>query len=312
MKNNNSQLESQEFKSKLSECVIERICTERVTPKSKLYFCLREVLVWILWAISVVVGILAVSVTVYVYLHTHFSIYEATHDTFILFAYEALPYLWLGVFVLMTVLAIIHLRCTKHGYRHSLIKLTVSSILFSIFGGVLIYYTGFGHILDTKLGKMIPMYKSLETREMSLWQMPEEGRLVGVYTKVDGEESPYIIFRDYAGEVWIINTADLFERDIELLTTEAQVRVIGVVIDSVGMNFHACGVFPWMYDKTYMPMDEMAKERREFLQRVYAQKSRVLNKAKELESEVFDNEVNKPMGLCAELAIVRRIEESMR
>ena len=63
----------------------ERIEEEKVRPRSRMFFQGRECIIWTLWLISMLVGTLAVAITLYVITHHQYALYEATHENFFTF-----------------------------------------------------------------------------------------------------------------------------------------------------------------------------------------------------------------------------------
>ena len=299
-------LESEKQNIDLKGKVLERLQAEQVQPYSKWFWAGQESLVWILWVASVIFGALSVAVLIFAATHARFALFEATHESPWQFALEVLPYIWIGAFVVMALLAYVNLRRTKHGYRYPFSHVVISSLLFSIGGGVLLNLAGVGYMIDGQLGERMPMYKSLEERESSMWQNPGNGRLVGA---VKGSLSTStVIFTDIDGDKWTLSTEDLHTPDIRVLKSGEKVRVLGVNASTSVHTLHACGVFPWMFEKT-VSLNEMEEERQNFIERMYAHKDRADEREARLNKEVFGK---KAMGLCADMPAIRRIGESMQ
>ncbi len=89
--------------SSCKDRVMSRIECEGICPRSKTFFKTRECGVWALWGASVIVGALSVAVTLFVIAYRQYALYEATHENFLTFIVEALPYLWITVFALMVI-----------------------------------------------------------------------------------------------------------------------------------------------------------------------------------------------------------------
>jgi len=91
------------------------------------------------------------------------------------------------------------------------------------------------------------------------------------------------------------------------------VRVLGTQVSTDPARFHACGVFPWMLDKK-RAMSELSAERQAYIDKMYAHSDTPADRLQKLEQAAFTeastkNAVNTK--LCAEIAAVRRIEDSM-
>jgi len=224
--------------------------------------------VWFLWFLSVVFGALAVAVSLYVLMNHQYSLYEATHDNLFTFVVEALPFLWLLVFGLMTSVAIYNLRHTANGYRHPVSVILASSLVLSLAGGSALQLFGFGYSVDNLLGKNMKMYMSQQKQEEKMWQMPAEGRLVGKQIFTTLSPTSTIIFEDVSGQRWQVIVNELEEYDMNLLKSEAKVKLLGKVVNSSVYKFHACGTFKQILgkDKT---MDNMSQERQRFVERIY-------------------------------------------
>lgn len=303
----------QQNKPDLKKSVIEKIDAENVCPRSRMFFVCKETLVWIFWGLSVVVGALAVAVSLFVISHKQYSLYEATHENFLTFFIGALPYIWIVLFLITALLAVTNLRHTKRGYRFEVWKVIVSSIVVSLAGGAVLHLFGFGYAIDHKLGEGMRMYMSQEKQEMKLWQAPTDGRLIGRQVLSTLAPTSTVVFEDSKGARWNLNVSELMPMDLQLLESGRKVRVVGTTSDLITKQFHACGAFPWMLDRS-MKMKELSAERQAFVERVYRHKDRAQKRLAELELATFDadeQERRMLMGPCAEIAPVRRIEASM-
>ena len=293
----------------LKDSVLTRLESEQIRPMPKMWWQCLECSLGIFWLASVFIGAVSVAVLVFAATHMRYALFEATHDSALAFLLEALPYVWLGLFVLMGWLAHRNIRHTKRGYRHTLTAVLGSSLLLSILGGLLLHAAGAGEQVDTYLGKMSPLYLSQEQKELRLWQQPTESRLVGAVTAPGAVGTSTVVsFTDMDGEVWRLETADLRIPDMEILHSGRQTRVLGVVANTDARTMHACGVFPWLFDQDFT-LDDMEAERRGFVERMYAHKDQAKEREQALKDAAFGTEA---MGLCADMPTVERIGESMR
>jgi hypothetical protein len=300
-------------KKSLKDTLLSRIETEQVEPRSRLSFKCREYVVWSLWVVSILIGALAVAVSLFVVMHRQYALYETTHDSFFTFIVSVLPYVWFVVFGVMVFAAWYNFRNTKRGYRYSFSSVVLSSIVASVLGGATLQLFGFGYTVDNLLGEGMPVYMSQAKLEQKIWQNPGEGRLIGVQIQTVESSSSTIVFEDVLGEKWQLELDDLFLRDRELLRTQSKVRVLGEIANEEQKIFHACGIFPWMLDKN-ATMNEMNAERKDFVKKVYDQKHMAEDRLVLLEKEAFIDTHFDPqeMGVCAKIATVRRISASMQ
>lgn len=298
--------EINEQKRPLRDSLLERIESEKVCPRSRLFFQGRELIVWTLWLLSVVVGAFAVAVVVFVLIHGQYALYEASHENFIFFMVETLPYLWIVVFSTMVFVAAYNIRRTRRGYKYPLWVVMTSSVLLSVTGGLTLQLFSLGYEIDELFGRYMFLYTSQYKFEEQLWQDPDDGRLLGVQVYTTLSPTTTVIFKDLDGHTWTMNVGELPILDREALSSEQTVRLIGKMVDERTMQFHACGVFPWVHGRD-LSTQEMDEQRRQFIERVseHAQKaeSRYSSGAQNLD-QAFVSPVE---SVCATIAPVHRV-----
>ena len=231
------------------DSVMHRIDGEGIFPRPRSFYTRHEVMVWGLWVVSIIIGALAVAVMLFAFVHYQFALYEATHESFGIFLLEALPYLWISAFALMAVVAVYNLRHTKHGYRYPVWQIVVSSLVLSVAGGTALHFLGFGYVVDHALGQGMSQYPSQERLETRLWQNPDEGRLLGRVTKQMQPPSLLTTFTDVDGLKWKLDTNELSEKEKELLFSQKNIKLIGIISPDDAFLFHTCGAFPWLLDR---------------------------------------------------------------
>lgn len=248
-----------------AQSVLSRIELESITPTARIRFTLSEWWIWLTWAGTVVFGSAALAIFGYVALSANYALYEATHTNFFTFVIAVMPYVWIILFACMTYVAVYELKKTKRGYRYSTQFILGSSVLCTVLGAMLLHGFGVGYLLDQKLGQQLSIYMSMEKMEQKMWQMPEDGRLTGrllISTVTKGESASSVLnFKDNEGVVWRLGASELRPRDVALLQTGAQVRLLGTTTSA--FTFHICGVFPWQQGRV-MGRKEMIQERRDF------------------------------------------------
>jgi hypothetical protein len=216
---------------------------------------------------SILIGSLAIAVSLFVVNHHQYAFYEATHDNYLTFLVDALPYLWLIVFGSMLLLAIYNWRHTSKGYRYSLTTILTSSVLVSFVGGAGLHLFGLGYQLDRILGDNVDMYVSQAKKEAVMWQDPDNGRLLGSQSYSTLSPSSTIIFADSSGKNWVVDVSELHEDELSLLRSQSKIKLIGIMPQKKTVIFHACAAFPWLLDNIY-PTDNLKQERRRFVNRM--------------------------------------------
>lgn len=286
----------------IKDAVLNRLTRDSITPTPKMWFWCTECLVWVLWVTTVLLGAISMAIFCSALVTRSRDIFEATHDSAWQFLVTVIPFVWIGVFAAMTVLAVFYLRKTKRGYRYPVGQIVGSSLLFSIVGGAVLHFAGVGALADRMLGEQMPMYMSQEKMELKLWQAPEEGRLVGILTSNDENTTTLL---DVTGASWTLNISELRQPDQDRLLSGEKVRLLGLPASTTN-EFYACGVFPWMFDKA-MPPKMISEERRAFLERMYS----FMDEAERLKGLRDETLAGREMGRCVELKIIERIGDSM-
>ena len=297
--------------SNLKNTLLHKIEEEHVRPHSRMFFKSRECVIWTLWLLSVVVGALAVAISVFVVTHRQYALYEATHANWLTFMVEVLPFIWVIVFGLMAYLAVYNIKHTKKGYRYSVATILASSIVLSFAGGSALQFFGLGYSIDAILGDQMPTYMSQEKIEHQLWQQPAEGRLIGRQVAATVATSSVVVFQDTAGSRWRIEIQELLPADIQLLASGENVRLLGQNMNEQAKVFHACGVFPWMMHRE-VTMQQMSEQRESFLVRVKELAERTEGSINNLEKDLFvatGGIDKKTMPVCANIAAMRRVTE---
>lgn len=252
--------------SVLCASVFDRIEKDHVAPLPKWQFLCVEYGIWTLWALSVLFGAIAFSVLIFFITHAGFAVYEATHDSAFDLFIDILPLAWVGVFGLMALLAHYNLRHTKCGYKYTVLRVLVSSIVFSFIGGLVLHAIGMSVLVDSFMAKQSSVFPALERFEHRIWQQPKEGRMMGVFIS-HSSTSDVALFSDAKGVVWQLNTAELTPLDMDTLYSGKRVHVIGIPSTTTESYVYGCGVLPGERQKE-LSFGDMRKEREVFVERM--------------------------------------------
>ncbi len=268
---------------RLTESVLERLERDSITPRSRFYWMTQEYGLWGAWFASVILGSLALSIVSFSSLYIGYSLYEATHDNFLTFILDTLPYAWFAAFAIMLLAAYFNLRHTKNGYRYSFLLVAGSSFGFSVAGGILLHFLGIGYYLDQYLGQSLETYHSRAELETLAWQNPPAGRLVGHgHPPAPAGVISGSLFTDVRDREWQIMTTDLSERETDLLRSGRKVRVLVATSSSQADEaLVACGVFPWLLDEAPI-IAKLRDDRRIFIENIKQRRERVVGTIKDI------------------------------
>lgn len=224
------------FENKL----LAKIKEEKISPKPRWQFLLKNYVVWSVGLISLIIGAIAVSVMIYLFKFNDWEIYEQTRKTFLEFFILTLPYYWfvfLGFFIFIVYYNFKH---TKKGYRYSSLLLVAASILLSIILGAIFYAAGIGEKLDNILGSRAPFYDQIINRHVNFWSQPAEGRLSGLVLGV--VEGGNFILIDRGQEEWLVSTENSKLYPGAIIIIGQPIRLLGEEIDN--HTFRADKILP--------------------------------------------------------------------
>ncbi len=229
-------------KSNFKKEILDKLKKEKIEPKSKWQFLLKDYFVRFLGIISVLVGGVAVSVIIFTVMNSNWESYRFLSGSLLEHIIRTAPVFWIILLGTFIVFADYNFKHTKRGYKYSLTQVVGVSVLVSILLGIFFYQIGLSHITDKVFEKRLPGYMSVEKRkEMIFDHHPKENLLVGSVTL--SERSDIWIFQEMNGREWEVVPIDLTEKDYFTLDNFEKVILIGEKIDET--SFRACGVRPW-------------------------------------------------------------------
>lgn len=164
----------------LENKILEKIQEQDIKPLPKTYFVVKNILLWILWIMNVIVGALAFSVTEHMIVNNDWDMYKYVSDNLFAFALSTLPYFWILIMIAFIITAYINFAQTKGAYKYKIQTVIVSSLIFSVLLGVGFSYAQVGENIDKILSTKIPQYRqSKELKENEFWNKPVRGVLSG-------------------------------------------------------------------------------------------------------------------------------------
>ncbi len=119
-----------EMTTTTTEKILTAIEHQRVRPRPKWHFVLRNSILWIPGIITTVLGAYTIAGLIYGILHGH-------PNQLLMIA--AIPLLWVVSFFIFCLISTSFLRNTYTGYRHTTLQLLLVSVASSIILGILFY-----------------------------------------------------------------------------------------------------------------------------------------------------------------------------
>ena len=189
--------------------LFNKIKEQGIQPKPKWIFRTRTCLLWGLAGVFILLEGVAVSVVIYVFRHSDWSVYKQLAAGWWEFLLLFLPVFWLLLVAVTVFLVFYNFRHIPRGYRYPAYMLVAAIILAGVSLGSLFSYFGAGRAIDDVLGSKLPYYSKIINPRMDFWCQPEKGRLAGVAsTDIQGKE--FLMYG--CGKNWTI----VIEKDIVL------------------------------------------------------------------------------------------------
>lgn len=228
--------------------VLDRIEEERLTPRPKWQFRIKEGLFWLFWIVSILIGSLLAAAMLFAFANAGWEYRLITHQNLFGFVMQVLPTVWIVALIGALLLAYENFRHTARGYRLPLAAVIGFSLLGTMLGGFLLYIGGAGRAVEEGLGARLPIYRPVMQKQKQLWTSPEQGLLAGEVVDYDRERL-MLRLRSFNGDIYLMSAQALADDSRDLLVEREPVRIVGVFAKPTDGPetpfFRPCYVFPW-------------------------------------------------------------------
>lgn len=216
-------LEDKDF----NNSVLQKIKEEKITPKPKWQFLLKNSLIWTLGVLSLILGAIATSLIFYM-LTGEESGFGPAHPRNFEALFVIVPFFWIICLAIFAVSVFYYIKHTKKGYKYSPKLIVLGTLVISLILGSGFSAMGVDRLVDDVLGERAPMYDRVINPRLDYWSNPEEGRLTGMVVSKEGVNS-YILI-DRSSESWLVKTVE--ESDSKKIKISRPVRLVGKKVDS--------------------------------------------------------------------------------
>jgi len=225
--------------SGISKEILEKIKDDKITPRPKWEFLMKDYVIWSLFVVVLILGGFASSVIIFVLTDQDWDIYKYMHKSFGEYFLLSVPYFWFILVALFLVFAWMNIRKTRTGYKYDFIKIGILNVLASLILGGIFFFLGIGNRIEGVFANNIPLYRQMHpfnnANAKDFWNRPEEGLLFGEVTTLNNNGN--FIIRDFKdNSVWTIDCSScLWIIKQENIKTGSTVKLIGKRMD--GNNF---------------------------------------------------------------------------
>ncbi len=234
-------------KADVFECnVVDRIESEKITPRAKWKFSVHEYILWIVGVLLLIGGGIAVSVALYMLSENDLDLYRQAGGSTIRLVLVSMPYLWGGLLIAFILLARHYVRNTKNGYKFNIGMVSGVTVVVSVILGGVFHVTGVGQMIDIAFEERVPAYAQFFAPHHQIWDRPEDGLLTGIVVEI--QEIERFEIEDPNGEIWEVVITE--EAPVRARREEADlmpgvlVRVVGEVEDELVFEATEVRVLP--------------------------------------------------------------------
>jgi hypothetical protein len=213
--------------SQLQQKIQEKIEQDNIQPIGKWFFDVQNAGLWFLGGVTLIIGSVAVAITLNATLSTHWRYVDATEFGRAKFLFSSLPLLWIAIAAIFLYLTEREVRNTKYGYKYATLTLGVFLVGASVVFGGGLYAAGVGAVADDTLAHHLPAYKKIGNPQYIIWTAPEEGRLAGIIAMVEDENT--FVLLDLEGKLWNIDARNAKKPISLLIQEEERLKLLGKV-----------------------------------------------------------------------------------
>ncbi|MFH1611589.1 MAG: hypothetical protein ABIA83_03235 [Patescibacteria group bacterium] len=228
-----------------SQTILDELEKKDIKQIPRWIFITKNVAFWIFWIVFVVFGgSLAVCSVIFHIQFSGWEYYPITHGSLGTFLIDAVPYVWIALFLIFLVVGYENIRHTKRGYRYAFSAVIALSLFASITGGSFLYILGTGRFIDEHIGAHIPFDRKPPGLNKELWDGSEKGLLAGTILSVN-QDSGQFTLQEFNNSQWVVDTTQLSDENWSLIEQGSEIRVVGLPYSDGDELFVSCFVFPW-------------------------------------------------------------------
>ncbi len=227
---------------KLSDKIVNKIKEEKIKPKAKWVFLLKDYFIWSAFGVSIIIGGLAFVVILFLLTTNDWDMHKYLGEGFGVYFLTALPRVWIGTLILFLLVAYYNYRHTKGGYRYKAYLIVLGSVVTSVVIGTALFFMGLGDKIEQSFANTLPYYGGYMEHRMEIWNQPEKGLLAGEIIEIKSEN--ILMIEDFKKNIWEIDVNNALWRGGQVAKIGNKVKIIGV--KKSNNIFTAQEIRPWV------------------------------------------------------------------
>jgi len=225
--------------SELDKKVLEAIERRRLAPRPPIFFLAKRSVFWVLAAVSLAVGAIAVAVIIYGVTDQFATGGRGFEEMPLDDIFEYLPLAWFAIAALFLASAVFGLKHTRRGYRYPTAVVFGAAMVASVVLGGLLYAANIGWHVHEFLESISPAYERLTESADDEWDQPDEGRLAGRVVGYDGKST--VTLQDFDGVTWTVSVEGATLNLDEPLGSDEDVAILGERTGPTTFKAHSIG-----------------------------------------------------------------------
>jgi len=212
-------------KNDFCQDILKTIKEENITPKARWQFLCKEYGVWVVGALSFIIGSISFAVMLYMLVHNDWAAREHLADSAAGFVLGSLPHVWIALVALFIFFAHYNLKHTKRGYAYNPYVIVLFTVAGSVVFGTVLYHTGLGRVIDDSLVEHVPQYQKLFQERQDRWEHPERGVLGGRVIVI--HDKHHFDIETKTGDLWQVDATRAEVRGEEVGEKIRVIRIVG-------------------------------------------------------------------------------------
>lgn len=170
----------------LGKNILKEIKKEKIKPRAKWLFVLKNIFTWILGIFSLIISSLSVSVIINIINNNDYPLFRMMHPSPVRIIIQTLPYFWIMGIIIFVIIFRYTLKQTKDGYKIEVYKIIIISVLLSIILGTFFYVLGIGTNIDKFFSRKSGLYNQMMKPCHTMWTQENQGMIAGkILTIID-------------------------------------------------------------------------------------------------------------------------------
>lgn len=209
----------------ITQKTLKIIEQQKIKPRPRWHFLLKDYLLWFSFACSIIVGSLAVSTIIFMLTSNDWDVYKYLDRSLFKHIFISMPYLWIAILALLTFTAYYNFKYTRRGYRYEIHTIILGSALISLILGIILFFGGLGSEIHEIFMRQIPFYNNFVYCQKEVWDNPQKGLLGGKIIKVENQNE--FLLQDFNGKIWQIKKENPYCCNQFLIQCGSEVELIG-------------------------------------------------------------------------------------